>query len=276
MRIAVGQFAAAESWSDNAATCTRLVRQAADGGADLLVLPEGVLARFAADRHRIVDAAQPLDGPFVSALAESTAGSGPTVVVGVHEPGHDGRVFNTLVVLADGAPVSVYRKLHLYDAFADRESDHVVAGDDIPEPFDCAGLRVGLLTCYDVRFPEAARLQVDRGADVLALPAAWVRGPDKERHWDVLVAARALENTCYVAASGECSSRNIGASMVVDPLGVIVSRLGAQPGLTFADADPDHLHGVRDTLPVLANRRFVTDPTPRTPASPDAPLRPSA
>ncbi|MEO7939624.1 MAG: nitrilase-related carbon-nitrogen hydrolase, partial [Burkholderiaceae bacterium] len=89
------------------------------------------------------------------------------------------------------------------------------------------------------------------------LPAAWVRGPLKEMHWDVLVTARALENTSYVVATGECGVRNIGNSMVVDPLGVAIARAGEAPALLFADLDRGRLAHARKELPVLANRRFA-------------------
>ena len=104
----------------------------------------------------------------------------------------------------------------------------------------------------------------DRGAQLLVLPAAWVRGPAKERHWELMVAARAVENTCYVAASGECGATNIGASMVVDPLGTVVARLDEAPGLTFAELHRDRFDAARAALPVLANRRFAVDPAVRS------------
>ncbi|HBH63513.1 MAG TPA: hydrolase, partial [Erwinia persicina] len=87
-------------------------------------------------------------------------------------------------------------------------------------------------------------------------PAAWVRGPLKEKHWEVLVTARALENTCYVLATGECGPRNIGNSLVVDPLGVAIARAAEGPALVLADIDPERIADVRRALPVLANRRF--------------------
>jgi len=260
MRTAVGQFAASPDWQENLLSCRHLVAEAERGGADLLVLPEGVLARFTEDRHRIREVAQPLDGPFVTALREATVGGTATVVVGIHEPSDDGRVYNTLVALRDGELVGRYRKIHLYDAFGDQESANVRPADEPPVVIDVADTLVGLMTCYDVRFPELARLLVDAGAEVLALPAAWVRGPGKERHWEVMIAARALENTCWVAASGECGPRNIGNSMVVDPLGTVRARLAASPGLTWADADPETTAAARRTLPVLANRRFAVNP----------------
>ncbi|MDT0378630.1 deaminated glutathione amidase [Streptomyces sp. DSM 42041] len=260
MRTAVGQFTASPDWKENLASCQDLVAGARRADADLLVLPEGVLARFTEDRHRIREVAQSLDGPFVSALAEATEGGTTTVVVGIHEPSEDGRVFNTLVALRDGRLVARYRKLHLYDAFGDQESAHVRPADEAPVLLDVAGTRVGLMTCYDIRFPELARLLVDQGAEVLALPAAWVRGPAKERHWEVMIAARAMENTCWVAASGECGPRNTGNSMIVDPLGNVRARLTATPGLTWADAEPEATARARAVLPVLANRRFAVSP----------------
>ncbi|MFJ6564222.1 nitrilase-related carbon-nitrogen hydrolase [Streptomyces sp. NPDC091412] len=263
MRIAVGQFAAGPDWKDNLTACRDLATGADRGGADLLVLPEGVLARFTEDRHRIREVAQPLDGPFVTELAAATAHSATTVVVGIHEPSDDGRVFNTLVVLRAGEPIARYRKIHLYDAFGDQESANVRPADEPPVVVDVAGTKVGLMTCYDVRFPELARLLTDAGAEVLALPAAWVRGPAKERHWEVMITARALENTCWVAASGECGPRNIGDSLIVDPLGTVRSRLTTAQGLAFAEADPQVTAAARSTLPVLANRRFAVDPTVR-------------
>lgn len=270
MRLAVSGFAASTRWQDNLAVVGELVTDAERGSADLLVLPEGVLARFTDDLSRIVTAAQPLDGPFVTGLLEHTRGRHVTVVAGVHETRAEGRAFNTLVAARDGELLAVYRKLHLYDAFSVRESEFVAAGDEPPPVFPCAGHTVGLMTCYDVRFPEVARMLADRGADVLALPAAWVRGPLKEHHWETMVTARALENTCYVAASGECGPRNIGGSLVVDPLGVAVSRLGERPGTIWTGVDSDRLREARSHLPVLANRRYGVDPTPRATTAIDA------
>ena len=269
MRLAVGQLAASPEWTENLAACTDLVARAENAGADLLVLPEGVLARFTDDFSRLRAAAQPLDGPFVNGIREATEGRHVTVVLGVHEPAPDGRAYNTLVVVKNGELVTHYRKLHLYDAFESRESDNVKAADDVPPLFDCAGLRVGLMTCYDVRFPELARLLAVAGADLLLLPAAWVKGPLKEWHWQLLVSARAVENTVYVAAAGECGARNIGRSMVVDPLGVTVAGAGEEPALLVTELDTDRVASARDRLPVLANRRFRVDPeTLPPPAAP--------
>jgi deaminated glutathione amidase len=263
LKVAAGQFAASGDWQENLETCARLVREAEAAGVDLLVLPEGVLARFVEDRERIREHAQPLDGPFVSGLAAVTAGLRVTVVVGIHEPSDGEKPYNTLVVLRDGGIVQVYRKVHLYDAFSMAESDNVTAADVVPPLVDVRGFAVGLMTCYDVRFPELARLLATGGADVLVLPAAWVRGPLKEHHWRTLVTARALDNTVYVVASGECGPRNIGQSLVVDPLGVPVAQAGEDPTMITALVSRERLTAARDRLPVLQNRRFTVDATPR-------------
>lgn len=201
MKVALGQFAAANDWQANAETAKDLIRRANAAGCDLLVMPEGILARDIADPQIVLKAAQPLDGPFMQEMTAASAGSDLTIIFCFHVPvAGENRVQNVQVVLRNGEIVSTYRKLHLYDAFAVLESEHVMPGDSIPELVEVAGMKLGLMTCYDVRFPEMARHLALEGAEALILPAAWVRGPGKEHHWETLVTARALENTCYVIA----------------------------------------------------------------------------
>ncbi|MFC7405794.1 deaminated glutathione amidase [Georgenia alba] len=257
------QFAASTDWSQNAVAVEREIDLAEHDGVDLLVLPEGVLARFTDQKERIREYAQPLDGPFVTRVLQATRGTTVTVVLGVHETSDTDKPYNTLLAVRDGELVARYRKIHLYDAFAARESDNITAADVVPPLVDVAGFRVGLMTCYDVRFPELARLLALAGADVLVLPAAWVRGPLKEHHWSTLVTARALENTTYVVASGECGEANIGRSLVLDPLGVAVAQAGEGPDRITALLSRERLTDARTRLPVLENHRFDVSPTPR-------------
>lgn len=256
MKASIGQFAVAQEWQDNAATCKAMIARARAENADLLVMPEAILARNIADPSAVRRSAQPLDGPFMSAILDASAGSCMLIVFTLHTPAADGRVYNTGVAVRDGRIETIYNKLHLYDAFRMKESANVIPGDDVAPLVEVAGLKVGLMTCYDVRFPELARRLADDGADVLLLPAAWVKGPLKEHHWEVLVTARALENTCYMVACGECGERSIGMSMVVDPLGVVVARTADQPVQFFADIEPARIKAAREALPALANRRF--------------------
>lgn len=256
MKIAIGQLAVDREWQINAEACIGLMKSASAEAAELLVLPEGVLARDIADPDLVRRAAQSLDGPFLSRVLAASKDNDLTTMMTIHVPAGDQRVSNLFIVIRSGEVIATYSKLHLYDAFSARESDVVTRGEFVPPLVEIGGLKFGLMTCYDLRFPELARRLALDGADVLVVSAAWVKGPMKERHWDILTTARALDNTCYVVACGECGPRNIGASLVVDPLGVAIAKAGEVPALLFADISLDRLAYARSALPVLENVRF--------------------
>lgn len=256
LKVALGQFVVSRSWQDNLATTITLMQQAEAANAHLLVLPEGILARDINDPDLNSKQAQPLDGPFVNSLLNISQTMLLTTIMTIHTPALEGLTYNTLIAIHQGKIVAKYRKLHLYDAFTDKESAKVIAGDQIPPLLDIAGTKIGLMICYDLRFPELARRLVIDGADVLVLPAAWVRGPLKESHWELLLRTRALENTAYMIGVSECGVRNIGCSMVVDPLGVVVTQATEQPSLIFAEVDKKRIAYARNILPVLKNTRF--------------------
>ncbi|GLR10089.1 hydrolase [Mixta theicola] len=256
MKVAMGQFAVAREWQKNAQTCIQLMQQAQQAAATLLVLPEAVLATDIHDPGLAVRAAQPLDGPFLTQLLTASQQSAMTTILSIYVPDGPQRAINAQVALRGGEIIARYDKLHLYDAFAMQESQRVTAGEVVPPLVEIGGMKIGMMTCYDIRFPELARRLALDGADVLVLPSAWVRGPLKEMHWETLVTARALENTCYLIAVGECGPRNIGGSLIVDPLGVAVARAAEGPALVFAELDAERIKSARQMLPVLANRRF--------------------
>ena len=203
--------------------------------------------------------AEPLDGPFVTRLAELAAAHDVTLVAGMFEVSDDpARPFNTLVVVDPAGLRASYRKIHLYDSFGYRESDRLSAGALEPVLVDVHGWPVGLMTCYDLRFPELARALVDRGAELLVVPAAWVAGERKVDHWRTLVRARAIENTVYVAAAGQPGPRYCGHSMIVGPDGDVLVEVGQDddPDGVFSGVNRPHLEAVRSTNPSLANRRL--------------------
>ncbi len=172
------------------------------------------------------------------------------------QSGDETRPYNTLVVVGpDGTLRATYRKAHLYDSFGYRESDRLSAGPAEPAVVDLDGLRIGLLTCYDLRFPEHARALVDAGADTLVVPAAWVRGPLKEDHWETLVRARAIENTVYVVAAAQCGRAYCGRSMLVDPMGIAVAAAGEAQGTVRGEIEPDRIATARERNPALQHRR---------------------
>ncbi|WP_327091123.1 carbon-nitrogen hydrolase family protein [Nonomuraea sp. NBC_01738] len=227
--------------------------------ADLAIFPEATLTRYG---KRITDLAEPLDGPFVTGLAEAARLHGTAIIAGVFESGAPGdRVANTAIALdARGELKAAYRKIHLFDSFGARESELVAPGAE-PVVVELAGLRVGLVTCYDIRFPELTRALVDQGAELFAVIAAWGSGPLKEEHWVTLVRARALENTMWTAAVGQAPNPaessdgfGVGRSMLVDPLGVIRTDLGSIPGVQLVHVDLEAAAAMRATLPCLEHR----------------------
>ncbi|HAT1612621.1 TPA: deaminated glutathione amidase [Raoultella planticola] len=257
MRVAAGQFAVTADWRVNARTCVALMNQAAGQGVALLVLPEALLARDDSDPDLSVKSAQEIDGGFLQLLRDESRNNGLTTVLTLHVPSGEGRATNTLVAIRQGEVIAQYQKLHLYDAFAMQESRLVDAGQQIPPLIDIDGVRVGLMTCYDLRFPELALTLALNGAEVLVLPTAWVKGPMKEYHWATLLAARALDTTCYIVAAGECGTRNIGQSRIIDPMGTIMAGAGDGPQMITADISTATLRQIRERLPVLKNRRFA-------------------
>jgi predicted amidohydrolase len=225
------------------------------------VFPEATQVRFGSDLRA---AAEPLHGPFGTALAGAAREFGVAVVAGVFEPAPDGRVYNTAVAFgADGELVAAYRKLHLFDAFGHRESDEVAPGS-APVVCSLAGVSVGFEICYDVRFCELSRALALGGASLIVVPAAWAAGLFKEEHWVTLVRARAIENTVWVAAVGQVpdvsepptrAATGIGRSMLVDPLGVVRLDLGPAAGVAVGEVDVALIKTVRGSLPCLENRR---------------------
>lgn len=269
MRVAVGQFAAGIDRSANVAACIAAIEKAAAGGADLVVLPE-VSSYFDPRRQDGPGPhGQSLDGPFPQAIGGAARRHRIAVVAGMLELPDASTVaegaardYNTLlVVTAEGELAGTYRKIHLYDAFGFRESDVYLPGPiTAPTVVEIAGLKVAVVTCYDLRFPEIFRWAVDAGADLIALPAAWIAGPGKEAHWTTLLAARAIENTVYVAGAGQTGPVCCGQSLIIDPAGMVLAGAGQTPGVAVAEVTRGRIDEVRATNPSLANRRFSVIP----------------
>ncbi len=261
MRVALCQLPVSPDPAVNLTRVRDALATAAPGGAGLAVFPEATQVRFGSDLAAV---AEPLDGPFGKGLAEAAREAGVALAAGVFEPAPDGRVYNTVVACdGGGARVAAYRKIHLFDSLGERESALVAPGSELVIA-DLAGLRVGFLTCYDIRFPEQARALAAGGAELIVVPSAWQAGLFKEEHWVTLVRARALETTVWVAAAGQVpdtaapptsAPTGVGRSMLVDPMGTVRADLGSQPGVTVAELDRALIAGVRAVLPCLEHRR---------------------
>jgi predicted amidohydrolase len=262
MRIGVVQVAATTDKSANLAKARRLIAAAATRRPHLVVLPEAFMHDFGDPNAALAPVAEPLDGPFVGALTELARTYRIGIIAGMFERSEDAeRAYNTVVAISpEGDLAARYRKIHLFDSFGHRESDRLVGGDLEPAIAKISGMSVGLLTCYDLRFPELGRLLVDSGAEIIAVPAAWMSGPLKEDHWETLLRARAIENTCFVVGAGQCGAAYIGRSMIIDPMGVAVVGMGSEEGLAVADVEPDRLNEVRRRNPALEHQRFRVVP----------------
>ncbi|AFZ35065.1 Nitrilase/cyanide hydratase and apolipoprotein N-acyltransferase [Stanieria cyanosphaera PCC 7437] len=178
------------------------------------------------------------------------------------------KAYNTaLLVNPSGQEQVRYQKIHLFDVDVPdgntyRESSTVMAGVNLPSIYHSEDLgNIGISICYDVRFPELYRHLSNKGADILFIPAAFTAFTGKD-HWQVLLQARAIENTCYVIAPAQTGNHyerryTHGHAMIIDPWGVILADAGHQPGVAIAEINPERLQQVRQQMPSLQHRVFV-------------------
>ncbi|MDT3427753.1 putative amidohydrolase [Paenibacillus forsythiae] len=232
-----------------------------DHFAQMVVFPEIFMSFFPAHtpRHVIVDDAETLEGPFVAGMRKLAAENGVWLIFGMKELVDErsaDRVYNTVVIVDSGGSIAgAYRKTHLYDAFGLKESDTIMPGDRLFEPIQTPFGKLGLFVCYELRFPEIARYQAAKGADIIIVPSGWVRGPMKERHWSHLITVRALENTVFMVACNQVSDFYSGQSLVADPMGVLMAAGPETEALIPCEIDLSRIGSVRSKLPSYEQRR---------------------
>ncbi len=266
LRVGVVQLTSTDDLAGNLERARGFVAEAAARGAELVLLPENFA--YLRREGEPIPCAQRLDGEVVSALSAWAKQLGIWLHGGsLPEQRGDARVHNTSVVVdPEGQLRAVYRKIHLFDvdlAAAGggrfRESERIAPGDEVvlaETPFGGLGLSV----CYDLRFPELYRAQVERGARLLAVPAAFAPETGKD-HWEVLLRARAIENQAFVLAPAQCGRHSAtrasyGRSLVVDPWGLVLAQAGDRPGVILADCDLAAQERLRRDLPALSHRRL--------------------
>ncbi len=236
---------------------------ARSSGADLLVLPEVALAYLpsSASNAQRWEAAESLDGPTLRTIRSLARKFCTWLVLGLYERPADEdpqrRIHSTVAVIdSTGEVAGVYRKTHLYDAFGHLESREYIAGSEIFRPIDTPFGKLGVLVCYELRFPEVARLQALRGAELIVVPSAWYTGPLKEMHFELLVRSRALENGVYVAACDQAGNGFVGRSLVVDPLGVPIAMASEQADqYILATPERSRVEDTRRVFPYREQRR---------------------
>jgi predicted amidohydrolase len=263
MRAAAIQLNSTADVDANVAVAERLVRAAAADGAELVVLPEKWSLLAAGEE--LEELAEPLDGPVVTAARGWARAHGIHLVAGsVPERVPDRELLSntSLLIGPDGEIAAAYRKIHMFDVdvggVSYRESAHELAGEEIVTA--AAGeIEVGLTVCYDLRFPELYRILALRGAEAFTVPAAFTAVTGRD-HWEVLLRARAIENSVYVIAAGQFGTaaphyESWGHSMIVGPWGDVLDVLRDGEGHAIAEIDRAGIEAVRAKVPALANRR---------------------
>jgi len=262
--VAVVQINGQANWNANRPLVERLIAQAAEGGASVVVLPENLLAMPSDPRELIAMATT--DTPRAVRDLSAWAAQGRVwLVAGTlpflpDDPADSDRVAaRTLVIDALGEVVEHYDKIHLFDVVLPngesyRESNTFVAGDRSVVVDTPAG-RLGLATCFDLRFPELFSRLAGAGADWFCLPSAFTR-PTGEAHWHVLLRARAIENSAWVVAPAQVGRHadgreTYGHSLIVDPWGRVLEDAGdAVDCVRYARLDYPWLNGLRERFPV--------------------------
>jgi len=266
-KIGAIQFASGTCVETNLQTAARLVAQAAAEGAKLVVLPENLALMGQQDTDKLAFAEPDGHGPIQEFLSKLAAEQGVWLVGGtIPLQAGPGKVYaSSLVYDAAGRRAGRYDKIHLFDVDVPgsgeqyRESATIEAGER-PLVLDTPFGLLGVAICYDLRFPELFRQMADSGLDILAVPAAFT-AKTGAAHWELLLRARAVENLCYVVASGqggvhENGRETYGNSMIVEPWGQVLARLGTAPGVVVAELDPESQRHKREVFPVLAHRRL--------------------
>ncbi len=246
----------------NLAHSLKLINEASKKKARLICFPEFQMAYSPPEQkseslHKI---AEKITGNFVSTLSNSAKQNRITVIATLYEiintNDKNHKVFDTGVIINElGKLQTIYRKVHLYDALGFKESKKLLAGSIIEKPSKTSVGKLGLLICYDMRFPEISRILTVNGANILVSPSAWVAGFMKREHWEIMVKARAIENGVYVLAPNQVGNIYCGHSMAVDPFGATIVDMENREGIEFIDIDSSKIDTTRRTLPLLTNRR---------------------
>lgn len=251
----------------NLAQAEDLIDLAVRQGAELITLPEnfsflGNEAAKQAQASTICEASEQFLKKMAQRYQITLLGGGYPV------PGPDDKYYNTaLLVAPDGNELLRYEKVHLFDVNLPdgntyQESNTVVAGQRLPGVHPSKKLgNVGISVCYDVRFPELYRHLSQMGAELLMIPAAFTAFTGKD-HWQVLLQARAIENTCYVMAPAQTGFHNDrrqshGHAMIIDPWGTVLADAGTDIGVAIAEINPICLTQVRQQMPSLQHRIFI-------------------
>ncbi len=265
MKAAIVQFKASTNKETNLKKIISYISKSASKNAALCAFPEFMMFYTSSSQtpRQLANLAETIKGNFVTTIADAAKENHIQVIGSFYEKsGKKDRVYDTSFVIdRSGKVISTYRKIHLYDALGFRESDKMLPGSKIAKPVKTLLGKVGVMICYDLRFPEISRSLAVAGSEILVVPSAWVRGSMKEEHWITINKTRAIENGCYVIAPDQVGNIYCGRSLVVDPYGKIMLDMKKRQGIGFATIDLNKVREIRKILPLLKNRRTDIYPT---------------
>jgi deaminated glutathione amidase len=277
VKVAIVQMKSSVDKAENLTFSLEQIKKAGTEKAQIICFPEFQMA-FSPNSQsskELFSISESIEDNFVKELCKSAKENNIYVVGAIYERSYidsakfndssnkkknvnvcQYRVYDTAVFINDkGILLSQYRKLHLYDALNFQESKKLLAGNKLFKPIDSPVGTIGLLICYDLRFPELSRLLSVGGSDALIAPSAWIQGTMKEDHWLTMCKARSLENGVYLIAPNQVGNIYCGRSLIVDPFGIVVLDMGNKEGMEIIDLDIDRVNLIRKDLPLLKNRR---------------------
>ena len=262
MKVAVVQFKASINKEENLKKIISYISKASSKNATLCAFPEFMMlyTKSSQTAKELTSLSETINGNFILTIAKAAKENHIQVVGSFYEKSKkNNRVYDTSFVINHlGKVISTYRKIHLYDALGFKESNKMIAGSKIAKPVDTSIGKIGMMICYDLRFPEMSRALALAGSEVLIAPSAWVKGPMKEEHWITINKTRAIENGCYVIAPAQVGNIYCGRSLVVDPYGKVLLDMKKKQGISFVNIDLKKVKEIRKILPLLKNRRADT------------------
>lgn len=262
LRIAQVQMSVTRNKDENIHRAARMIRQAAEQGAELAMLPEMFCCPYENAAFRPYGEAE--GGPAQQALSALAGELGIWIVGGSVPELENEKVYNTSYVYdSSGRQVARHRKMHLFDIDVEggqrfMESDTLSPGNEVTV-FDTPWGRMGLCICFDLRFEELSRLMTLQGAQIILTPAAFnmTTGP---AHWELLLRQRAVDNQCFTVGTSPARDESAsyvawGNSMVCDPWGTVLRQCGAGEEVAVTELDMTRIDAVRRQLPILSARR---------------------
>jgi len=258
-KVAIVQFKASTIKEQNLKKILDYIKKASKKGAQLCAFPEFMMfyTKSSQTPKELASLSETINGNFVKTISKAANKHLIQVIGTFYEKSNKkNRVYDTsFLINKSGKVVSKYRKIHLYDALGFKESKKMVSGSKIVKPSRTALGKIGMLICYDLRFPEMSRSLALSGSEILVAPSAWVKGKNKEDHWITINKTRAIENGCYVVAPDQVGNIYCGRSVVVDPFGKILLDMKKRQGIGVVNISTEKIKKTRTVLPLLKNRR---------------------